>query len=90
MVLHGIYWPRLEPPGHFFRRLRYSPALIFISPKHLARFWIDQMDPRANCAIFASLAFALFDRPLGRSASNEQLMRAYLARIADLQKKARD
>ena len=44
----------------------------------------------AGYSIFASLAFALFDRPLGRSASNEQLMRAYLARVADLKKKARD
>jgi len=44
----------------------------------------------AGHSIFASLAFALFDRQLGRSASNEQLMRAYLARVADLKKGSRD
>ena len=44
----------------------------------------------AGHSIFASLAFALFDRPLGRSASNEQLMRAYLARVADLKKRSCD
>jgi hypothetical protein len=44
----------------------------------------------AGHSIFASLAFALFSRPLGRSASTEQLMRAYLARVAELQKKSRE
>ena len=44
----------------------------------------------AGHSIFASLAFALFNRPLGRSASDEQLMRAFLARVADLEKRSRE
>jgi hypothetical protein len=43
----------------------------------------------AGHAIFASLAFALFNRRLGSSASDEQLMRAFLARVADLEKRSR-
>ena len=42
----------------------------------------------AGHSIFASLAFALFNRPLGRSGSDELLMRAFLARVADLEKKS--
>jgi hypothetical protein len=44
----------------------------------------------AGHSIFAALAYALFDQPLSRSASDEQLMRAFLARVADLQKRARE
>ena len=43
----------------------------------------------AGHSIFASLAFALFNRPLGRSASTEQLMRAYLAGCGSSKKVAR-
>jgi hypothetical protein len=42
----------------------------------------------AGHSMFASLAFALFNRPLGRSGSDEELMRAFLARVADLQKRS--
>jgi len=45
----------------------------------------------AGHSIFASLAVALFSRPLpGPSVSSEQQMRNYLARVADLDKKERD
>jgi len=44
----------------------------------------------AGHSIFSSLAFALFNRPLGASASSEQMMRDYLARVADLEKRERE
>jgi hypothetical protein len=44
----------------------------------------------AGHAIFASLALALFNRRLGSSASDEELMRAFLARVADLEKRSRE
>jgi len=37
-----------------------------------------------------SLAFALLTRPLGNSASDERLMRAFLARVADHEKRSRE
>jgi hypothetical protein len=39
-------------------------------------------------SIFASLGFALLNRPLGRSAADERLMRAFLARVAEIQKRS--
>ena len=40
-------------------------------------------------SVFASLAFALFGRPLSPG-SDEELMRKFLARVADLDKRSRE
>ena len=49
-----------------------------------------QLARGAGHSISASLAFALFNQPLSRSASLETLMRAFLAQVADLQKRSRE
>jgi hypothetical protein len=43
----------------------------------------------AGHSIFASLKFAIFDRPLG-PASDKELMRKFLARVADIERRSRE